>query len=47
MQKLSEAPDKKWGDACTIKKEPFLQKGEIRSLQLHPSDWKDFLQSGF
>ena len=41
MQKLSEDPDKKWGGRCA-KKELSQQKGEILSLQLDPSDWKDF-----
>ena len=30
MQKLPEAPDRKWGNTCT-KKEPSLRKGEICS----------------
>ena len=30
MQKLPEAPDKKWSDPCT-KKETFLRKKEIHS----------------
>ena len=28
MQKLPEALDKKWGDECTRKKEPSLEKEE-------------------
>ena len=32
MQKFAEAPDRKTGDACAKKKEPFRQKKEFLSL---------------